>query len=303
MYRSEPIRWKRVRVQVPEDHSARRLLSTPALTSALSTAPVTAELEVADLQSLPTARDRAVFLLRKAAEVEHALLIQYLYAALSLGPPFGAGAPANAPALVTGWRKVILGIAHEEMGHLMTVQNLRLLLGAPVSLERDDFPIEQGLYPFPFELQPLTQESLAKYVAAEMPEIAAPDDELKDIIRIATGDAGGVPVNRVGVLYAQLVAIFLRPEDIPSLAASADPWEAWVALVHRAAEAAAPPLHLEDGDFKTGTEPFHARLQDWGAEKTVHVQVTGSRDDAVAALREIMIQGEGPPSHQRQAAR
>src|SRR4051794_8358051 len=60
-------------------------------------------------------RDEAIFFLQVAAEVEHALLVQYLYAAYSLDPSRAEG--------VT-WRDQIVEIATEEMGHLVTVQNL-----------------------------------------------------------------------------------------------------------------------------------------------------------------------------------
>jgi hypothetical protein len=64
----------------------------------------------------------AVFLLHIAAEIEHALMVQYLYAAFSLG---GSKVPADRWIEVTEWREIILGIAKEDMGHLMTVMARR----------------------------------------------------------------------------------------------------------------------------------------------------------------------------------
>src|SRR6516164_6348061 len=49
--------------------------------------------------------DYAVYLLHIAAEIEHLLMIQYLYAAYSLGGP---SVPANKPAEVLGWQHAIL---------------------------------------------------------------------------------------------------------------------------------------------------------------------------------------------------
>ena len=40
-------------------------------------------------------------------------------------------------------------------------------LGGPLNLERDDYPWNVPFYPFPFTLEPLTPDSLAKYVYAE----------------------------------------------------------------------------------------------------------------------------------------
>jgi hypothetical protein len=65
------------------------------LTTAGAAAPVAAEapavvetqLEIPDLRPYPTPRDKAQVLLESGAEVEHALMVQYLYAAYSLKSP------------------------------------------------------------------------------------------------------------------------------------------------------------------------------------------------------------------------
>jgi hypothetical protein len=68
-----------------------------------------------------------------AAEVEHALLTEYLYAAYSLTP--GPTAPAAQ------LRRTIVRIAVEEMGHLITVQNLLLALGEAPYFDRENVPL------------------------------------------------------------------------------------------------------------------------------------------------------------------
>ena len=82
-------------------------------------------------------RDYAIFLLRTAAEVEHSLMAQYLFAAYTLGGP---GVPDGSRERADRWQETILGIAKEEMGHLITVQNLLTALGAPRQFDRDDYP-------------------------------------------------------------------------------------------------------------------------------------------------------------------
>ena len=81
-----------------------------------------------------TWRDHAIMLLHVAASIEHALMVQYLFAAYSLG---GGGVPETHRPMVEGWRNSILAVAKEEMGHLLTVQNIAALLGGPVSLDRE----------------------------------------------------------------------------------------------------------------------------------------------------------------------
>ena len=103
-------------------------------------------------------RDHLVMMLTSGAEVEHALMVQYLYAAYSIN---GDQARRGARAMVEGWRASILSVAREEMGHLLTVQNMLVLLGAPISFGREMMPWDHEFYPFPFSLEPLSEERAA----------------------------------------------------------------------------------------------------------------------------------------------
>ena len=116
-----------------------------------------------DLPDAPL--DKAVTLLWAAAKVEHALMVQYLYASYSFAEP----------------DRVLANVAIEEMSHLMTVQNLLRCLGQPPYLGRQDFrpptQADERLFPFDLRLEPLSHKSLAKYVVAESPTSEAPDIE------------------------------------------------------------------------------------------------------------------------------
>src|SRR5262245_23038027 len=149
------------------------------------------------------AHDEAVFLLQTAAEVEHALLVQYLYAAYSLG---GDQVPANKRALVSEWQTLLVEVAREEMGHRVTVQAVLRMLGAAINLERQDYPFRTDLYPFPLHLEPLSKNSLAKYLVAEMPaQVNIP--ELADILRRADYANDGIHPNRVGAVYERVIEL------------------------------------------------------------------------------------------------
>ena len=102
-------------------------------------------------------RDYLLMLLHVAAEIEHGLMVEYLYAAYSLG---GDQVPPEHEATVKLWQNEIVTIAREEMGHLLSVQNLVTLLGGAVSFERRDFPWDTPFYPFPFRLEPVSLDSL-----------------------------------------------------------------------------------------------------------------------------------------------
>jgi hypothetical protein len=74
--------------------------------AAAAQCPETIHLDIA----LP-AREQAVYLLHVGAEVEHALIAQYLYAAQSLGGP---QLSEEQQKLVRQWYDVIVQIAREE---------------------------------------------------------------------------------------------------------------------------------------------------------------------------------------------
>ncbi len=117
--------------------------------------------------------------------------------------------PSDKRSLVEGWRREILLIAKEEMGYLASVQNLLHLIGGSLNLEREDFPFRNELYPFRFRLEPLTKESLAKYVFAEMPADLTGDD-VEEIKRRANRANLENPVNHVGSLYNAIADVFNR---------------------------------------------------------------------------------------------
>ena len=111
-----------------------------------------------NLSACPTPRDKAKILLESAAEVEHALMVQYLYAAYSLKSKDQVDAEHERlldwdDESGQSWPRTLLAIAREEMGHLMTVQNLLILLGLAPNFEREDSPPHTDLHPFPLKLQ------------------------------------------------------------------------------------------------------------------------------------------------------
>ena len=163
-----------------------RHLSLPALpvreVMARTFAPVREHVSPIGHHPRLTDRDETIFLLHIAAEIEHALLVQYLYAMYSLKSDDELS-DAQQRTQVSAWREILVQIAREEMGHLVTVQNLLRLLGGPLNLEREDFPFRSGLYPFHFRLEPLTKNSLSKYVFAEMPADLPSTPENEEIRR------------------------------------------------------------------------------------------------------------------------
>jgi hypothetical protein len=98
-----------------------------------------------------TWRDYLIMLLHIGSELEHGLMVQYLYAAYSLG---GDHLSEEDQAEVQQWQDLILTVAREEMGHLLTVQNLLCVVGGPISFDRENYPWDSPFYPFQFNFEP-----------------------------------------------------------------------------------------------------------------------------------------------------
>ncbi len=223
-------------------------------------------------------RDYAIFLLRLAAEVEHALMVQYLFCAYSLGAP---GVPADRQAEVRAWQETVLGIAKEEMAHLITVENLLTLLSAPLNFNREEFPHPTPLYPFGFRLVPASLDSIAAFIVAESPAIWPNVPEEREIKQRAQ-QGTGAPVNRVGRLYAELARVVGSRTLVPDDAFNADSiafqasWDEW-GRGYREGERGADAL--------SGFPELQA--------PELLILDARSRDEAVRSITEVGEQGEG----------
>jgi hypothetical protein len=86
-------------------------------------------------------------MLCQAAEVEHGIMCQYLFAAFSLKQRVDEGLTAEQLEAVTGWRRKIAQVATEEMLHLGLVQNVLSAIGAAPHLTRPNLPAPAHHYP------------------------------------------------------------------------------------------------------------------------------------------------------------
>jgi hypothetical protein len=230
-------------------------------------------------------RDEAVFLLTAAAEIEHALMTQYLYATYSIRL---VDEDVHQQDLQTV-HDLLAQIAREEMGHLSTVQNLLHIVGGPLNFGREHSPYDSAIYPFRFMLEPLTLASLAKYVIAESPANLPADLSAEDKTLIAKiyGDAvaanDGQEVQHVGVIYERLTNLISDPTQ-----------------------------GLRDHDIRLDTYKRQAKFEDWGHEppraQAGEALIIDSFQDgdpaqiraaAADAIRRVGEQGEGfdiPPA-------
>lgn len=230
--------------------------------------------------SLPSGfsgHDYAVYLLHIAAEIEHLLMVQYLYAAYSLG---GSQVPDAQRPRVQCWQETVLGIAKEEMAHFISVQNILRLIGGPLNLDRNDYPWDAPFYPFDFALEPLSRASLARYVMTESPETWPSDvsaREKKEITDLAKAGQKK-PVKRVGDLYRLMIQVIGDESLLPDALFQADTlpyqasWDEWGRAYRQGARGATPTSAGKTPDLL--------------------IMTAYSRDSAVKALEAVAEQGE-----------
>jgi len=213
--------------------------------------------------------------LYEAAELEHNLMCTYLYAAFSLKGGVEDGLTAEEAEAVARWRRVIMDVAKDEMGHLTAVWNITSALGIAPPFGRDNFPLTPGQLPagIVVKLAPFCAEVLQHFIFLERPTGSTePDGKgFEPELQFRRGVAATriTPMSRdydtVGEFYSCLETNLQ-------------------AFVDRLGESSAfcgdPLLQLSANEVD---------LQ--GAERVICVKT------ALAALKSIVEQGEGAPKH------
>ncbi len=117
-------------------------------------------------------REALIYTLGKAAELEHLIMLQYLFAAFSLKQRVDEGLSAETLAVVQRWRKTLFSIGGQEMLHLALVQNLLTAVGAAPRFARPNFPMPAYSYPagVRIELLPFGEAALRHFAFLERPE-------------------------------------------------------------------------------------------------------------------------------------
>ena len=117
-------------------------------------------------------REDLWYLLAEAAQLEHMIMCQYLYAEFSLKDGTEEGLSVEQADAVERWREVLRGIAVEEMLHLALVANVMTSIGAVAPLGRPNFPQRSGYFPsgVQLDLLPFGERALLHFLYLERPE-------------------------------------------------------------------------------------------------------------------------------------
>jgi Ferritin-like len=224
-------------------------------------------------------REALYYMLCEAAELEHGIMCQYLFAAFSLKQSADEGLTAEEAARVQSWHKTISHIATQEMLHLSLVQNLLSAIGGAPHLSRPNFPHPARHYPagVHLALRPFGEQALRHFMFLERPEGMALDDA-----------DGMVAFSRAApVMHAG--DIVPRGQDF-----------ATVGHLYRSIEAGIVRLADKFGEqwLFCGPPRAQATRQYFGWPELIAVTDVAS---AQRAIGEILEQGEGPRGHWRDA--
>ncbi|MEV4443492.1 ferritin-like domain-containing protein, partial [Streptomyces sp. NPDC049577] len=173
------------------DPKARLLLAYLRNQQARTRPPLTVPAAVTGAPAIGT-RGELWTVLKQAATLELAVMLQYLYAAFSV-PAYGTAreyvrrgrwTPAQlelacgqgGATLDDGIRGALLGVAREEMIHFLLVNNIITAMGEPFHIPLIDFGTLNAELPVPldFALEGLSIGSVQRYIAIEQPAAPAP---------------------------------------------------------------------------------------------------------------------------------
>jgi hypothetical protein len=127
-----------------------------------------------------SSREQALHSLYEAAELEHNLMCTYLYAAFSLRDGDAEGLSTAEAAAVARWRRAMVDISVQEMGHLTAVWNITSALGGSPRFGRGNFPLDPGGLPanVVVKLAPFSEAVLQHFIYLERPaDSNEPDGE------------------------------------------------------------------------------------------------------------------------------
>jgi hypothetical protein len=156
-------------------------------------------------------REELLDALQIAAELEHGLMLQYLFAALSIKKDVNEGLTGGQYEAACAWEGQIMAVAREEMAHLGTVCNLLSAVGGAPHFGRPNFPQPpHQYYPFGFALTRFSDATLYRFIRFEQPAGTPPPDPPRAGREVAFANVTPDPVeyDYIGQLYQQIRQAF-----------------------------------------------------------------------------------------------
>ncbi|HEX5618626.1 MAG TPA: ferritin-like protein [Solirubrobacteraceae bacterium] len=212
-------------------------------------------------------RGELLHLLAKAAEVEHSLMAQYLFAAYSFKQDASEGLTDEQLNRAFGWERMILLVARQEMEHLGLVTNLLTAVGGAPSLGHRRFPYATSLYGHVMALEPFSVPTLQKFVCFERPDEVDPADAF----------CTAPPVDA----YTTVSALYARIKTV------------LIATAARTPNLFVGPLDAQVTGGELGTD--FPRVGALGAGYDVFMRPVSDLPSALGVIDLVVEQGEGAP--------
>ncbi|MGH2806299.1 MAG: ferritin-like domain-containing protein, partial [Actinomycetota bacterium] len=224
-------------------------------------------------------RHALIYMLCEAAELEHAIACQYLFAGFSLKRTMEEGLDERQLRAVAKWHQMLSGVAVQEMMHLAQVNNLLISIGAAPRVGRPNLPARGRHYPpqVQFALLPFGERALRHFLFLERPE------------NIHLKDAEGFEALEEAEPILSEEDIVPRPQDFST-----------VGHLYHSIEEGFRRLTERHGEAWLFVGPRHAqataKIFRWPELVAVHDLATARQ-----GIEMIVEQGEGPRGHWRDA--
>jgi hypothetical protein len=224
-------------------------------------------------------REALIYMICEAAELEHGLMCEYLFAAFSLKNHVGEGVSEDQLQAIQRWRSTVLGVAAQEMLHLALTANMLTALGASPHLSRPNLPQPARHYPGSVRLAllPFGEQALRHFLYLERPE----GMDLDDAEGLAAID--------------DAVPVMDEDEIVPRLQDFAT-----VGHLYRSIESGFAHLVEKLGAAQVFVGPPQAQITQSSFAWPQLVPITDLAS-ATRAIEAIVEQGEGPRGDWRQA--
>src|SRR5712692_7784434 len=220
-------------------------------------------------------REALIYMLCEAAELEHGIMCQYLFAAFSLKQSEDEGLSGAELAAVQRWRQQVSHVAAQEMLHLALVHNLLSAVGAAPHFARPNLPAPASHYPAGVELTllPFGERALRHFMFLERPE----GMDLADADGLAAADRAAPVMSERDIVP--------RGQDFKT-----------VGHLYRSIEAGLENLVARRGEawLFVGPPRAQATRDSFGWPELIAVTDLAS---ARRAIEEILEQGEGARGH------
>jgi rubrerythrin len=233
------------------------------------------------MSAIVVRRGQLAELLSRAAQVEHDILCQYLFAAATLKQyPDEGGVSYGQLEQIRRWKATILEVARQEMSHLGIVSNLLTAIGEAPRFDHPGFPTPTSILPIDQDsrLERFSAQTVLRFVCFEMPAELLPEETAYLDTRLADFQP------------ASFDAIYVLYEEIKKLVEEIDPKHLFIG----------PP----SAQFVSGGNAVAARglTLPRNAAQPVSIYsftlpaITDTKS-ALAAIDQIVEEGEGRSGH------